>query len=70
MNKKEYYKKTYPKGTRIKIINLCNNEENYPAGLTGTVVYVDDALQIHVNWDNGGGIALLPEEGDIFAIVK
>ena len=65
MNKLEY-EKMYPKGTRVKIIELCNYEKNYPAGLTGTVTHIDDMLQIRVKWDNGGSIALLPEEGDKF----
>lgn len=63
---KEYYEKHYPEGTRVEIISLCNDEPNYPSGLKGTVELVDDACQIHVHWDNGGGIALLPEEGDKF----
>ena len=70
MASKEFYQKTYPKGTRVEIIDLCNPEPFYPAGTRGTVKYVDDALQIHVTWDNGGSIALLPEEGDIFKIIS
>lgn len=59
---KEIYESRYPKGCRVKIIALANEEPHYPVGLEGTVDHVDDAGQIHVNWDNGGTIALLPME--------
>ena len=29
--------------------------------LKGKVCYVDDAGQIHVNWENGSSLAVLPE---------
>lgn len=67
---KEYYKAKYPENTKVEIIRLCNPEPNYPKGSRGFVAKVDDMCQIHVNWENGGSIALLPEEGDYFAIVK
>lgn len=31
-----------------------------PSGLKGKVCYVDDAGQIHVNWENGSSLAVLP----------
>ncbi len=31
-------------------------------GLQGTVEIVDDIGQIHVKWDNGRNLALVPEE--------
>lgn len=38
-------------------------------GALGTVDHVDDAGQIHMKWDNGGGLALVPEEDD-FEIIE
>lgn len=32
-----------------------------PDGLKGTVSYVDDAGQIHVNWENGRTLPVIPE---------
>ena len=49
-------------GDRVEIIELCNDEPNYPKGSQGTVLYLDDAKQIHVAWDNGGSIALVPQD--------
>lgn len=50
---------TYPEGTKIKLIKMLG-EPQMPSGLTGTVCMVDDAGQIHVNWDNGSSLALEP----------
>ena len=33
-----------------------------PSGIRGTVVHVDDAGQIHMKWDNGRTLALVPGE--------
>ena len=52
--------------TRVKIVSLVNEEEHYGPGDIGSVAFVDDAKQVHISWDNGGSIALLPEEGDCF----
>ena len=40
-----------------------------PKGLEGIIDYVDDAPQIHVNWENGSSLALIPEV-DKFEIIK
>lgn len=37
-------------------------------GTKGIIYYVDDAGQIHVNWENGSALALIPQE-DNFHIV-
>ena len=39
------------------------------AGTKGIIDYVDDTGQIHVNWENGSELALVPQE-DSFHIVK
>lgn len=61
----EELKKIMP-NMHVKIITLCNFEERYKPGNTGVVSYVDDAGQVHVSWNHGGTIALLPLEGDKF----
>lgn len=58
-NKIEHYKNAYPKGTRIKL-NCMAEESDMPKGLEVSVVLMDDAGQIHVDWDNGRGLALIP----------
>lgn len=56
----EHYKKAYPPGTRIEL-TADMFEENIPAGTKGTVVAVDDIGSIHMAWDNGRSLAVIPE---------
>ncbi len=44
-------------------------EQQMAEGLEGTIDYVDDASQIHINWENGSSLALIPEV-DKFEIIK
>ena len=48
------------KGTKVKLIYM-HNESQLPSGLIGTVEFIDDANQIHVSWENGSSLALIPE---------
>ncbi len=58
----------YPPGTRIKLINMDDPYAPIPPGTTGTVDYVDDAEQIHMRWDNGRTLALIPGEDSFVKI--
>jgi len=49
------------KGKRIRCISM-NDPNPVPSGTEGTVVNVDDVGTIHVKWDNGGGLGLVPNE--------
>jgi len=60
-------KLAYTKGTRVRLYNMVG-EPQMPYGLEGTVYYVDDAGQIHVNWNNGSSLAL--QEHDSFSIIS
>ena len=46
-------------GKRIKMIKM---NDPYPVepGTMGTVKFIDDNGQIHVNWDNGRTLAIIP----------
>lgn len=57
----EKYKKEYPKGTRIELIRMNDPYAPVPCGTRGTVEHVDDAGQLHMKWDNGRTLALVPE---------
>ena len=62
MNEKqvERIRRLYPIGTQI-CLDEMEGERNMPSGLKGKVFHVDDAGQIHVNWENGSSLAILPE---------
>ena len=55
------YKETYPKGTRIELISM-EDVQAVPPGTKGTVVCVDDMGTIHMKWDNGRSLGLIPTE--------
>jgi len=50
----------YPAGTRVELEHMDDPYSNMPAGLRGTVSFVDDAGKIHMRWDNGSSLALVP----------
>ena len=54
-------------GMRIKLESM-RDPYAVPDGTLGTVDFVDDAGQIHVNWDNGSSLALIYNE-DFFQII-
>ena len=57
-------KEEYPKGTRIELELMNDPLAPVEPGTRGTVVTVDDAGQIHMQWDNGRSLALVPTEDD------
>jgi hypothetical protein len=62
MNIVELTKQHYPKGTRIQLIEMGDDPRPIPPGTKGTVEFVDDMGQIHMKWDNGRTLALVPSE--------
>lgn len=59
----EQIKKKYPVGTRIELDHM-EGEPDMPDGLRGTVEYVDDQGQLHMKWDNGRSLAVVPNADD------
>ena len=55
----EFLRNRYPKGAEV-CLDYMEGESRMTAGLKGKVLYVDDAGQIHVQWENGSGLALVP----------
>lgn len=51
----------YSADTRVELIKMDDNIHPIAPGTKGTVDFVDDTGQIHVIWDNGTGLALVPE---------
>jgi len=49
----------YKAGMRIELIRM-DDAQTPPAGTRGTVVAVDDAGSLIVNWDNGSGLNAIP----------
>lgn len=64
----EKLREKYLTSTRIELDEM-NGETQMMSGLKGTVQYVDDMGQIHMNWDNGSTLALNVDE-DSFKIIE
>ena len=58
----------YPEGTKVQLIRM-DDPQAPPAGTRVVITHVDDAGNIHVSWDNGSGLSLIPGE-DEFKIIK
>ncbi len=55
-------------GKRI-VLGHMEDPEPIPDGATGTIVHVDDWGHIHVQWDNGRSLSVIPGE-DRFEITE
>ena len=53
-------KKQYPAGCRVELHRMEDPWSPVPSGTKGTVLCVDDAGQLHMQWDNGRTMALVP----------
>ena len=50
------------KGKRIELISTSDPYTNLRPGDRGTIDFVDDMGTIHVTWDNGSTLGLVPGE--------
>ena len=57
----EQIRQTYAPGTRIELQHM-EDSQPVPDGTRGSVAYVDDAGTIHMKWDNGRTLGLVPGE--------
>ena len=70
MNEKivQMYKVAYPKGMRVEMVAM-DDPQPIERGTRGTIEFVDDMGTIHVKWDNGRGLGIVPDV-DEFKIIK
>lgn len=60
-------KTKYSPGMRIELI-LMNDQRPIEPGTRGTIISVDDMGTIHVQWDNGRTLGVVPGE-DCFRVL-
>ena len=58
----EYYKESYPPGTRILLIHMGSDPRPVADDMKGTVRCVDDMGTIHCDFDNERSLGIIPEE--------
>lgn len=58
---RKFHKDTYPKGTRIVLIEMKNEPNPVPKQTKGTVYSVDDAPTIYCRFDNGRCLGIIPD---------
>ena len=59
----ERIKKQYPVGTRIELISMDDPHAPIEPGMHGTVDIVDDVGTLHMKWDNGRTLGIVPGGG-------
>ena len=63
--KKAAGQEVFEPGERVELVKTTNTYSNLEPGAQGEVGSVDDAGVIHVNWDSGEQVDILPSAGDI-----
>ena len=53
----------YPVGT-VVVLDRMDDFQSPPVGTVGEVTYIDDIGSIHVSWQNGSSLALIPDEDE------
>lgn len=64
----EQLREQYPPGTKIQCIQMDDPYHAIAPGSVGTVDHVDDAGTIHMSWENGSSLGLIPGE-DRFKVI-
>ena len=64
----KFIQEQYPPGTRIRLNSMNDPFAPVALGTEGVVQLVDDAGQLHMKWDNGRTLAIIPGE-DSFTVL-
>ena len=54
----EMLRDNFPRGCRVELTHM-DDPQAPPIGTEGTVIGVDDAGTVHVNWDNGSYLGVI-----------
>lgn len=57
------------RGDRVRLVRTTDEHTTLKPGDLGTVGMVDSMGTVHVKWDNGSTLGLVPEAGDRWEVV-
>ena len=63
-------KENYPHETKLKLLKDMDDNQPILAGTIGIVDYIDSEGQLHMKWENGRTLALIPEVDEFEVISK
>lgn len=49
-------------GDRVELVSTSDTFTRLQPGVQGTVSFIDDVGTVHVDWDNGAHLGLIPGE--------
>ena len=55
-------REAYPPGTRLELISMDDPYAPVPSGTRGTLRFIDDMGTLHMKWDNGRTLGIVPGE--------
>lgn len=58
----------YKKGQRVELVSTTDEYTKLVPGDKGTIRLVDDIGTVHINWDNGNTLGMIPGEDEIIII--
>lgn len=66
MNRKrvEVLRKQYPSGCTVELVSM-DDEFAPPTGTKGAVVHVDDIGTVHIAWETGSTLGIIPSVDEI-----
>lgn len=59
----------YPAGTMVQLISM-DDEQAPPVGTIGEVMFVDDIGNVHVKWQNGSSLAVIPDVDSVAILTE
>lgn len=57
----------FVKGDRVQLVRTSDPHTNLTPGDLGTVSFVDGLGTVHVNWDSGSRLGMVPGEDELMA---